>query len=131
IGRNLLAEVAYVGGRGVNASGPVNINQIVAANSPAATQSGQPVGSRPFNNPNTPEAARFANDVIQQQFNGQATYHALQARLERRLSDGTSFLAAYTWSKSIDDVSGIGTGADDLSQDSYKLRAQRGLSNLG
>jgi hypothetical protein len=68
--------------------------------------------------------------VIQQQFNGQATYHALQARLERRLSDGTSFLAAYTWSKSIDDVSGIGTGADDLAQDSYNLRAQRGLSNF-
>jgi hypothetical protein len=130
IGRNLLAEVAYVGRRGLNASRPVNINQIVAANSLAATQFGLPVGSRPFNNANTPEAARFANDVIQQQFNGQATYHALQARLERRLSDGTSFLAAYTWSKSIDDVSGIGTGTDDLAQDSYNLRAQRGLSNF-
>ncbi len=129
ISRNLLAEVAYVGRRGLNASRPVNINQIVAANSPAATQFGLPVGSRPLGSVNVPEAARFANDVIQQQFNGQATYHSLQARLEQRLSNGTSFLAAYTWSKSIDDVSGIGSGADDLPQDSYNLRAQRGLSN--
>jgi len=59
IGRNLLAEVAYVGRRGLNASRPVNINQIVAANSPAATEFGLPVGSRPFNNANTPEAARI------------------------------------------------------------------------
>ena len=130
LSHNLLAEIAYVGRRGLNASRPVNINQIVATNSLAATQFGLPVGARPFNNTNVPEAARFANDVIQQQFNGQATHHSLQARLERRLSNGTSFLAAYTWSKSIDDVSGIGSGADDLAQDSYNLRAQRGLSNF-
>ncbi len=130
LGNNLLAEVAYVGRRGLNASRTVNINQIVAVNSPAATQLGMAVGSRPFNNPSMPVGAIFANDVISQQFNGQATYHSLQTRIERRLSDGTSFLAAYTWSKSIDNVSGIGTGADDLAQDSYNLAAQRGVSNF-
>jgi Carboxypeptidase regulatory-like domain len=128
LGNNLLAEAAYVGRRGLNASRPVNINQIVAVNSPAAAQFG--IGSRPFNNASLPAGARFSNDVISQQFNGQATYHSMQARLERRLSNGASFLAAYTWSKSIDDVSGIGTGADDLAQDSYNLAAQRGLSNF-
>jgi outer membrane receptor protein involved in Fe transport len=130
LGNNLLAEVAYVGRRGLNASRPVNINQIVAVNSSAATQLGLAVGSRPFDNPVLPAGARFTNDVISQQFNGQATYHSLQTRLERRLSSGTSFLASYTWSKSIDNVSGIGTGADDLAQDSYNLAAQRGLSNF-
>ncbi len=128
--RNLLAEVAYVGRRGLNASRIVNINQVVAANSAATTQFGLPVGSRPFNNPSVPAGARFANDIIQQQYDGQSTYHSLQARLEQRLSNGTSFLASYTWSKSIDNVSGIGTGADDLAQDSYNLGAQRGLSNF-
>jgi hypothetical protein len=127
---NLLAEVAYVGRRGLNASRTVNINQIVAVNSLAATQFGLAIGSRPFNNSSLPVGARFANDVISQQFNGQATYHSLQTRLERRLSGGTSFLASYTWSKSIDDVSGIGTGADDLAQDSYNLAAQRAVSNF-
>lgn len=130
LGKNLLAEVAYVGRRGMNASRTVNINQIVAVNSPAATQFGMAVGSRPFNNPSLPAGARFSNDVISQQFNGQAIYHSMQTRLERRLSNGASFLAAYTWSRSIDDVSGIGTGADDLAQDSYNLAAQRGLSNF-
>ncbi len=130
LNNNLLAEVAYVGRRGLNASRVVNINQIAAVNSPAVTQFGLPVGSRPFNNTSLPIGARFANDVISQQFNGQATYHSLQTRLERRLSDGTSFLASYTWSKSIDNVSGIGTGADDLAQDSYNLAAQRAVSNF-
>jgi len=102
----------------------------VAVNSLAATQFGLRVGSRPFDNASLPVGARFANDVISQQFNGQATYHSLQARLERRLSNGASFLAAYTWSKSIDNVSGIGTGADDLAQDSYNLAAQRAVSNF-
>ncbi|MGH9839309.1 MAG: hypothetical protein ACREEM_11055, partial [Blastocatellia bacterium] len=126
----LLAEVAYVGRRGLNASRRVNINQVVAANSPAVAQFGLPAGSRPFNNPNVPEAARFSNDIFQQQYNGQSTYHSLQARVERRFAGGSSFLAAYTWSKSIDDVSGISSGADDLAQDSYNLRAQRAVSNF-
>lgn len=130
LANNLLAEVAYVGRRGLNASRVVNINQMAAVNSLAATQFGLAVGARPFNNTSLPVGARFANDVLSQQFNGQSTYHSLQTRLERRLSNGTSFLAAYTWSKSIDDVSGIGTGADDLAQDSYNLAAQRGLSNF-
>jgi hypothetical protein len=127
---NLLAEVAYVGRRGLNASRVVNINQIAAVNSLAVTQLGLAVGSRPFNNASLPAGARFANDVISQQFNGQATYHSLQTRLERRLSSGASFLASYTWSKSIDNVSGIGTGADDLAQDSFNLAAQRASSNF-
>ncbi len=130
ISRNLLAEVAYVGRRGLNASRPVNINQVVAANSTAAVELGLPVGSRPFNSMNTPAAARFSNDIIQQQYNGQSVYHSLQARLERRFSGGSSFLASYTFGKSIDDVSGIGSGADDRAQDSYNLRAQRAISNF-
>ncbi len=127
---NLLAEVAYVGRRGLNMSRQININQVVAVNSPAATVLGTPVGTRPFNSVAVPEAARFSNDVVEQTFNGQSTYHALQARLEQRFAGGTSFLASYTWSRSIDDVSGIGTGADDRPQDSYDLRSQRAVSNF-
>ncbi|MBX7222485.1 MAG: TonB-dependent receptor [Blastocatellia bacterium] len=126
----LLAEVAYVGRRTLNASRPVNINQVVASNSPAATVLKQPVGSRPFNNPNLPPGARFSNNVNQQQSTGQATYHSLQVRLERRFAQGVSLLSSYTWSKSIDDVSGIGSGADDTPQDAYNLRAQRAVSNF-
>ena len=126
--KDTVAEVAYVGRRGQNLSRPVNINQIVALNSPQAMVS--PVGSRPFAGVNVPVAARFANDIIQQQSTGSSIYHALQVKVERRLSRGSSFLAAYTWSKSIDTASGIGSGNDDRPQDSFNLAAQRAVSNF-
>lgn len=126
---NTLAEVAYVGRRGLNLSRQVNINQRIAANSPAATDPAL-IGTRPFAGTNTPLAARFANDIIQQQSTAQSSYNSLQVKVERRLSKGSSFLLAYTFSKSIDDASGIGTGQDDRPQDSYNLRAQRAVSNF-
>ena len=125
---NFLAEIAYVGRRGFNLSRQVNINQRVAANSPQAQVA--PVGSRPFEGANTPLAARFANDIVQQQSSGESNYNALQVRVEKRLSRAGSFLAAYTFSKSIDTASGIGTGRDDRPQDSYNIGAERGLSNF-
>jgi hypothetical protein len=67
---------------------------------------------------------------VQQQSTASSIYHALQAKLERRLSSGTSFLATYTWSKSIDTASGIGTGQDDRPQDSYNIDAERAVSNF-
>jgi len=109
---NTLAEIAYVGRRGLNLSRQVNINQIVAVNSPAAQTS--VVGTRPFTGLNTPLAARFANDIVQQQSTAQSTYNSLQVKVERRLSRGTSFLLAYTFSKSIDDASGIRANALNL-----------------
>ncbi|MGH9947475.1 MAG: carboxypeptidase regulatory-like domain-containing protein [Pyrinomonadaceae bacterium] len=125
---NTLAEIAYVGRRGQNLSRQLNINQIVAANSPAAAFA--PVGSRPFAGLDTPVEARFANDIIQQQSTGSSIYHSFQAKVERRLTKGSSFLAAYTWSKSIDTASGIGTGQDDRPQDSFNAAAQRAVSNF-
>ncbi|MBC7795358.1 MAG: TonB-dependent receptor, partial [Pyrinomonadaceae bacterium] len=125
---NTLAEIAYVGRRGLNLSRQVNINQIVALNSPQTAFA--PVGTRQFAGLNTATAARFANDIIQQQSTAQSIYNSLQVKIERRLSKGTSFLLAYTFSKSIDDASGIGTGIDDRPQDSYNLRAQRAVSNF-
>lgn len=126
----LLFEAGYVGRRGYNLSRPVNINQVVAANSPAHLVEGRAVGSRPFAGTDVPDGARLASDIIQQQFNGRSIYHALQTRLERRLSGGTSFLVGYTWSRSRDTNSGIGTGADDRAQDSYDLDAQWAPSNF-
>ncbi|MPZ20640.1 MAG: hypothetical protein GEV06_22425 [Luteitalea sp.] len=130
LGHSLVGEIGYVGRRGYKQSRPININQVVAVNSPAALVDGLPVGSRPFAGPDVPEGARFSSDIFQQHFNGHSVYHALQAQLERRFSGGSSFLVAYTWSKSDDDASGIGTGDDDLPQDSFNPDANRGRSNF-
>ena len=48
--------------------------------------------------------------VIVKTSEGNSSYHALQARLERKFSHGVQFLAAYTWSKMIDSTSdGVGS----------------------
>ena len=128
ITKSTVGEIAYVGRRGLNLSRQVNINQIVALNSPQTRIA--TAGSRPFAGVNTAVAARFANDIVQQQSSADSIYHSLQVKVERRLARGSSFLAAYTFSKSIDTASGIGTGQDDRPQDSYNIRAERAVSNF-
>lgn len=59
-----------------------------------------------------------------------ANYNALTAKFTRRFARGLSYLAGYTWSKSIDNGSGIRTlGHDTLfPQNSYCIRCERALS---
>jgi hypothetical protein len=59
-------------------------------------------------------------------------YNALQFRSEKRVSQGLTFLAAYTWSRSIDDDSAVFSGSvgSGVPQDSYDFRADRGLSDF-
>ncbi len=64
-------------------------------------------------------------------------YNALEASLRKRLGHGLSFLASYTYSKSIDDVSSFNitgsasqavAGENDLAQNPFDLTAERGRS---
>jgi outer membrane receptor protein involved in Fe transport len=66
-----------------------------------------------------------------------SSYNALQASLRKRFSHGLSFLASYTWSHSIDDVSSFNitgsasqpvAGENDLAQNPFDLAAERGRS---
>ncbi|HXA51465.1 MAG TPA: TonB-dependent receptor, partial [Candidatus Acidoferrum sp.] len=66
-----------------------------------------------------------------------STYHAGQIALTRRYSKGLSFLASYTFSKSLDYVSSfnvagsaprLAAGENDLAQDPFNLRAEHGPS---
>ncbi len=66
----------------------------------------------------------------------QSNYHALLTRLERRFSAGFSLLSSYTWSKSITNApqyrnAGGASGSENSPpQDSYNLRAERGLASF-
>jgi hypothetical protein len=62
---------------------------------------------------------------------GQSYYNALQVSFEQRLSGGLSFRLNYTFSRNIDTGSiEISQGTDnDLPQNPYNLKADRGLSN--
>jgi hypothetical protein len=66
-----------------------------------------------------------------------SAYNALEASLRKRFSHGLSFLASYTYSKSIDDVSSFNitgsasqpvAGENDLAQNPFDLAAERGRS---
>jgi hypothetical protein len=61
---------------------------------------------------------------------GDSNYNSLAVKLTRRYSAGLTVLASYTYSKSIDDGSGIRTlGSDPLfPQNAYCLSCDRGLS---
>jgi hypothetical protein len=57
-----------------------------------------------------------------------SSYHAAILRLERRLSHGLSFVAGYTFGKSIDTASGL--NGTNQPQDNYNLKGERGLSDF-
>jgi hypothetical protein len=66
-----------------------------------------------------------------------STYHAAQLALSRRFRDGLSFLASYTFSKSLDYVSSFNVsgsaprlvaGENDLAQNPFDLNAEHGPS---
>ena len=66
-----------------------------------------------------------------------SNYNALQTSLRKRFGHGISFLASYTYSKSIDDVSSFNitgsasqpvAGENDLAQNPFDLAAERGRS---
>lgn len=66
---------------------------------------------------------------------GNSIYHAVQAKAERRMSSGLTFLAAYTYSKSISGPSDIGGQVGGGSfigapQDIYNARADRSVLRL-
>jgi hypothetical protein len=84
----------------------------------------------------TPVSARlpYLNyGVIQLvQDGGNANYNSLSFKATRRFSQGVSVIGSYTWSKSIDDTSGIRVqGFDTLyPQNSDCIECERGLSSF-
>jgi hypothetical protein len=59
--------------------------------------------------------------------NGNSTYHALQVKVEKRLSFGLSLLAAYTYAKTISDGD-IMAGGGPSGQDFYNRRLEKAIS---
>jgi hypothetical protein len=115
LGGSRMVEVGYVASKGTGLIGARDINQ------PQPTPA--PTYVRPV--------PQFA-DINLVESNRNSVYHSLQARLEQRLDFGLSLLASYTWSKSIDNDSSFFSSAGDPNypQNSYNLRAERGLSNF-
>jgi outer membrane receptor protein involved in Fe transport len=114
--RNTNLQVAYVGTRGVRLYRFVGINQaqIATLTRPVVNNvTGDVITT------NTPDNAQLrapmqgveAGFFSLNRTDAQSTYHSLQVSVNRNMSHGLQFQAAYTFSKSIDNASGPGGGA--------------------
>ncbi len=92
---NMMFSAAYVGTHGVRLYRDLQLNQAVPGPGLVAPR-------LPFYGvaPNIPT-------VDQRNGDGRSRYDSLQLKLEKRYSFGLSFLASYTWSKTMDDTSNI------------------------
>lgn len=90
------AEIGYVGnmGHGFYQNNPdMNINQASVVGFPTLTTDQR----RPFFN-----SFGWTQDIIFLGNNASNYYNALQAKVDKRFSNGLQFIAHYTWSKSLD-----------------------------
>ncbi|HLY62410.1 MAG TPA: TonB-dependent receptor, partial [Terriglobia bacterium] len=114
LGRNTALEIGYLGTQGHHLPRYIYFN--AAAPGPGSQLSREAWPN--FNN--TVENIGIVN----------SNYNAFSAKVTRRMSSGFTYLVGYTYSKSIDDGSGLRTlGTDQIgAQNSYCLKCERGLS---
>lgn len=115
-----LLDLTYTGNLAHRVTGrTVNINEI----RPELRGATQDQRLRPF--PQYGSVSWIAPDW------GNASYHALNAKVEKRFSGGLNLLANYTWSKTIDDVEArieAGGAPGDGQQSYYSRRLDKSLS---
>jgi hypothetical protein len=87
-------EIGYVGTKGTKLMGAINFSQ-------ALPREGIPL--LPFTIPARREFPGFA-PLVDHATAFNSNYHSLQVSMNKRMSQGLSFLAAYTYSKTIDDL---------------------------
>jgi len=113
--QNYLVELAYVGTHGINLFRQIGINQprLATAANPVVNQvTGAVITTNTPANAlaRAPIQGAAINGFFQNQSTAQSNYNSMQASLTKRFSKGLSFLASYTFAKSIDNASGQGGG---------------------
>ncbi|MDP2996768.1 MAG: TonB-dependent receptor [Bryobacterales bacterium] len=71
-------------------------------------------------------------DTFRREFSANSNYHALQLKVEKRMSRGLSLLASYLWSKTISDARGgadAGGTAAGAVQDKNNFQAEKSLAD--
>lgn len=146
LGANWLLDVGWVGSKATRLStGVWNVNQV----DPQYLRLGNLL-TRPITDPAV-AAAGFAPpypgftgslaqalrpfpqyagvDTNRSENVGNSTYHSLQVKLEKQLSNGLFLLSSYTWSKTLTDASSALSGFFSTNaRDSYNRRVEKALS---
>ena len=112
---NMSAEITYFGSAGVH------LRRLTSYNNPEPSQLPNSNNARPF-----PKFGSIQNMNAP----GHSSYHALFLKVQRRFSNGLSFLSSFSYGKSIDNGSGIRTSDGDslTPSNNYNLQLERGLS---
>jgi hypothetical protein len=101
---NLTALLGYVGSRGVHQPFRADDANVVL---PSLTSAGYlwpfPVGSQPNVNP-------VAGDIRYLNWGGDSFYDSLEVGMTKKMTHGLQIQGSFTWSKSIDDNSGVVAG---------------------
>jgi len=142
-GADWLFQVGYVGTTGVRLPRFIEGNPAVYV--PGLDSSGNPLSTES----NVNQRRLYSGCTLAQPDNcvyssvgeiaslSHSNYNALETSLRKRFGHGISFLASYTWSHSIDDVSSFNitgsasqpvAGENDLAQNPFDLAAERGRS---
>ncbi len=143
LGSDLLFELGYVGTKGTKLPRFIEANPAIYI--PGVDGSGDPIST----SSNADRRRKYSGctldptTVCDYSSTGLITgianssYNALEASLKKRFSHGISFLASYTWAKSIDDSSSFNltgsaskplAGENDLAQNPFDVAAERGRS---
>jgi hypothetical protein len=109
---NWMVDLAYVGSKGTHLADVRDLNEVNPA-----------TGLAPY--------PQFSS-ILYVESAAASSYNSLQFRSERRVANGLTFLAAFTFSKSLDDVSSVfgGSVGSGLPQNSNDIQADRGLSDF-
>jgi hypothetical protein len=120
VSQTMVAEINYIGSKGTKLPFQPNIN-VIPLSVPLALR-----------NQATRPDPKFGN--ITMAYDGNSSmYESLQTSLRKNLRNGTSFLLAYTWAKSIDYNGGTGSGSNSslsTPQDPRNMAAEKGLSDF-
>jgi len=117
---NTLFGIDYFGSKGLHLPRVYNINQPPAQS--AITSVSGVNALRPF--------PTFGN-ITWMDSEGISNYNSMQVKFQQRYSHGLTFLASYTYGRSLDNTIGVGgTAASSAPQDSYNLRAEYGPSDF-
>jgi len=143
-GSDLLFEIGYVGTKGTKL--PRFIEGNPAIYQPGVDSTGQPIStSSNADQRRIHSGCTLADPASSCIYSStgliagiaNSSYNALETSLKKRFSHGISFLASYTYSKSIDDASSFNmtgsaakpvAGENDLAQNPFNVAAERGRS---
>jgi trimeric autotransporter adhesin len=112
----LFWQISYIGTRGDHLDVLSEPNVLNVANN-ALVAGGGVLGT-------IPQPSTFTYDSS----GASSFYNALQARLQKRMRNGFTFTALYTYSKSYDNASSVGGSSQTVIQDFPNIAAERGLS---